>query len=106
MSKLIFFLASPYVQSEVSLALEGGVHGLVAEAAHLDEASRQARVTVWNLADTPCREISVRADEEAAGDALASNGKLIIGTVEGDLHDIGKNLVAMMVAAGAPIKAW
>ena len=24
-------------------------------------------------------------------------GKLIIGTVEGDLHDIGKNLVAMMI---------
>ena len=27
----------------------------------------------------------------------ASIGKFIIGTVEGDLHDIGKNLVAMMV---------
>ena len=78
MSKLIFFLASPYVQSEVSLALEGGVHGLVAEAAHLDEASRQARVTVWNLADTPCREISVRADEEAAGEALARGESVLL----------------------------
>lgn len=27
-------------------------------------------------------------------------GKLIIGTVEGDLHDIGKNLVAMMIEGG------
>ncbi|MDR1320215.1 MAG: corrinoid protein [Gracilibacteraceae bacterium] len=27
----------------------------------------------------------------------AAAGKFIIGTVEGDLHDIGKNLVAMMV---------
>ncbi len=26
-----------------------------------------------------------------------SKGKLIIGTVEGDIHDIGKNLVAMMM---------
>ena len=26
-----------------------------------------------------------------------SKGTVIIGTVEGDLHDIGKNLVAMMV---------
>ena len=32
-----------------------------------------------------------------AGDSAASNGKYIIGTVAGDLHDIGKNLVAMMI---------
>ena len=33
----------------------------------------------------------------AAGDS-ASAGTIVIGTVEGDLHDIGKNLVAMMFA--------
>jgi len=32
----------------------------------------------------------------AAGDS-ASSGTVVIGTVEGDLHDIGKNLVAMML---------
>ena len=32
-----------------------------------------------------------------AGDNTVSAGKLIIGTVAGDLHDIGKNLVAMMM---------
>lgn len=32
-----------------------------------------------------------------AGDDNASLGKYIIGTVAGDLHDIGKNLVAMMI---------
>lgn len=32
-----------------------------------------------------------------AGDNTASAGKYIIGTVAGDLHDIGKNLVAMMI---------
>ncbi|MGI6032950.1 MAG: corrinoid protein [Coriobacteriales bacterium] len=32
-----------------------------------------------------------------AGDAGASLGKAIIGTVKGDMHDIGKNLVRMMV---------
>lgn len=31
------------------------------------------------------------------GDSIGSNGKFIIGTVAGDLHDIGKNLVALMV---------
>lgn len=32
-----------------------------------------------------------------AGDNASSAGKYIIGTVAGDLHDIGKNLVAMMI---------
>jgi len=34
----------------------------------------------------------------ASGEAGAA-GKVIIGTVAGDLHDIGKNLVAMMIEA-------
>jgi len=33
------------------------------------------------------------------GDA-AGSGTVVIGTVEGDLHDIGKNLVAMMLQGG------
>jgi len=32
----------------------------------------------------------------AEGDVVAA-GKVVIGTVQGDLHDIGKNLVAMML---------
>ncbi|WP_411682028.1 B12-binding domain-containing protein, partial [Clostridium thailandense] len=32
-----------------------------------------------------------------ASDASSSLGTCIIGTVAGDLHDIGKNLVAMMI---------
>ena len=32
-----------------------------------------------------------------AGDATSSLGTCVIGTVQGDLHDIGKNLVAMMI---------
>jgi len=31
------------------------------------------------------------------GDSIGKYGKFVIGTVAGDLHDIGKNLVAMMV---------
>ena len=33
------------------------------------------------------------------GGGAAKHGKYIIGTVAGDLHDIGKNLVAMMIEA-------
>ncbi|MDY6875323.1 MAG: corrinoid protein [Chloroflexota bacterium] len=35
----------------------------------------------------------------AEGDVLSA-GKVLMGTVEGDLHDIGKNLVAMMLEGG------
>jgi len=31
---------------------------------------------------------------------VTSKGKVVIGTVKGDLHDIGKNLVAMMLEGG------
>ncbi len=31
------------------------------------------------------------------GDSIGKYGKYLIGTVSGDLHDIGKNLVAMMI---------
>lgn len=34
-----------------------------------------------------------------AGDASTSLGTCVIGTVEGDLHDIGKNLVSMMIGS-------
>jgi corrinoid protein of di/trimethylamine methyltransferase len=32
-----------------------------------------------------------------SGGSAASRGKVVIGTVKGDLHDIGKNLVSMMM---------
>jgi len=31
------------------------------------------------------------------GDSVGKKGKYVIGTVQGDLHDIGKNLVALMI---------
>ncbi|MDA8212898.1 MAG: corrinoid protein [Clostridia bacterium] len=35
-----------------------------------------------------------------AGQNAATKGKAVIGTVQGDLHDIGKNLVCMMMEGG------
>jgi len=37
---------------------------------------------------------------QLANQSVSSKGKVIIGTVKGDLHDIGKNLVAMMLESG------
>lgn len=35
-----------------------------------------------------------------ADSEIASSGKYVLGTVQGDLHDIGKNLVRMMLEGG------
>lgn len=37
------------------------------------------------------------AKEKVSGVEMSTAGKVVIGTVAGDLHDIGKNLVAMML---------
>ena len=34
-----------------------------------------------------------------AEDSTSANGRVVIGTVKGDLHDIGKNLVSMMIGS-------
>jgi trimethylamine corrinoid protein len=35
----------------------------------------------------------------AAGEASATKGTVVIGTIEGDIHDLGKNIVAGMLKA-------
>ncbi len=35
-----------------------------------------------------------------SGETVVSRGTVVIGTVKGDLHDIGKNLVAMLMEGG------
>lgn len=36
---------------------------------------------------------------KSSGQSLKSAGRVVIGTVEGDIHDIGKNMVASMLRA-------
>ena len=40
--------------------------------------------------------LAILKPQLAAGGATSA-GKVVVGTVKGDLHDIGKNLVAMML---------
>jgi methanogenic corrinoid protein MtbC1 len=47
-------------------------------------------------AKTMKKGVEILKSKLAAG-ATSSSGKCIIGTVHGDLHDIGKNLVALMI---------
>lgn len=43
----------------------------------------------------------LQAALKSSGQRLSSAGRVVIGTVEGDIHDIGKNLVASMLRAAS-----
>ena len=45
------------------------------------------------------RAMAVLNPALAVGEASATLGKVVIGTVQGDIHDIGKTLVATLLAA-------
>ncbi len=54
------------------------------------------------ITSAECMKAAMRVlkpELEKAQISSKSKGKVVIGTVEGDIHDIGKNLVASMLAA-------
>src|SRR3546814_7544684 len=40
----------------------------------------------------------IEAEKERTGDTGKSNGKIVMATVKGDVHDIGKNIVGVVLA--------
>lgn len=98
--------ATPEVESGVKAALAEGFSAQVilneALIAAMDEVGRR-----FEEGDFFVPEMLIAARAMQAGSTLLKPhlvegnvkpaGKVAIGTVEGDLHDIGKNLVAMML---------
>ena len=73
--------------------------GMVAAMAVVGEKFQKAEVFVPEMlvaARTMKKGVEVLKPKLGAG-ATTALGKCIIGTVHGDLHDIGKNLVALMI---------
>ena len=105
---------SALVQQKVTQALEAGENpavilndGMIAAMAEVGQR--------FEAGDFFVPEMLIAARAMQSGMALLkphlaladvkSAGKVVIGTVKGDLHDIGKNLVAMMLeGAGFEIK--
>ena len=52
-------------------------------------------------ADTPYRGLDVLRPHLKKDSAAVDQGQVVIGTVKGDVHDIGKNLVTMMLDVAA-----
>jgi methanogenic corrinoid protein MtbC1 len=91
------------------MALEGGVTpGDVLTAALVPAMDRVGQKFSENKIFVPQMLMSAKAMSAAMGHLkpffqsgdVKTKGTFIIGTVKGDLHDIGKNLVAMMVEGG------
>jgi 5-methyltetrahydrofolate--homocysteine methyltransferase len=97
---------APLVTQKVQQALQGGVdpaailnQGMIAAMAEVGKRFEEGEFYV--------PEMLIAARAMQAGMALLkphlqqtdiqSSGRVVIGTVKGDLHDIGKNLVAMML---------
>ncbi len=73
--------------------------GMIAAMAVVGEKFKNGEIFVPEMlvaARAMKKGVEVLKPHLASG-AAGANGKLILGTVAGDLHDIGKNLVGMMI---------
>lgn len=93
------------VRALVAGALESGAHPkeiLIALIGGMDEVGRRFRDNEFYIPEVM---LAARAMQSAMGllaprlteAGVQSVGKAAIGTVKGDMHDIGKNLVGMML---------
>lgn len=77
---------------------------LLKQLSHCDEFGKIDKVSPYPSdlkGQDGSDELTKRALEEGIKPGETKRtGKFIIGTVAGDLHDIGKNLVAMMIEVG------
>ncbi|HUB81670.1 MAG TPA: corrinoid protein [Bryobacteraceae bacterium] len=90
-------------------AIAGGVAPLAIVTGHLmpamDEVGRLFECEEYFVPEMLLSARAMKASMEILRPLLASTGakpagRVVIGTVKGDLHDIGKNLVAAMLEGG------
>jgi corrinoid protein of di/trimethylamine methyltransferase len=90
-------------------ALAGGVAPLTIVTEHLmpamDEVGRRFECEEYFVPEMLLSARAMKASMEILRPLLAAGGsqpvgRVVIGTVKGDLHDIGKNLVAAMLEGG------
>lgn len=94
------------VQAGVKAALSSGLPGeRILREGMIVAMGEVGRLFEANELFVPEMLVSARAMQSGlallkpylAQDGSAAAGKVVVGTVKGDLHDIGKNLVAMML---------
>ena len=103
--KLVSICKSKLIAPAVQAALDGGaaaaevLNTMISAMDEVGEKFKREEIFVPEMlvaAKAMKKGVEVLKPHLASGAAGAA-GKVIIGTVAGDLHDIGKNLVAMMI---------
>lgn len=73
----VYFRSVPYSKSDVTLALESGVDGIIAPKENVASVAALSRCEVWADEETPLAEIQTKADEEAVL-ARIRNGERVV----------------------------
>jgi 5-methyltetrahydrofolate--homocysteine methyltransferase len=84
------------IQPEV--LLEGCMQGM--DRVGKDFSEKKAHVTNLVISGAAMSAVLKHIKPFLQSGELKRKGKFVIGTVSGDLHDIGKNLVSMMITGG------
>jgi len=106
MNQLLYTGKAPIVKELTQRALDEGIHhkvvledGLIGGMRVVGEDFKHNRVYVPEVliaARAMKAGLQILKPLLTASDGAAPKGTIIMGTVKGDLHDIGKNLVCMM----------
>jgi 3-dehydroquinate synthase II len=76
--KEVWFLAVPFTKKLVTLALESGVDGIVAEAADIEKITSLGRVKTMAAGDIDFVALAGKADEQVAVSALGCGRRVVL----------------------------
>lgn len=74
----VYFRSVPFNKSDVTLALESGVDGIIAPAANLESIQGLARCEVWKDEETPFVKMAAKADEENALARMKQGERIVL----------------------------
>ena len=74
----IYFKSVPFSKSDVTLALESGVDGVIVPADKVESVAQLSRTPVIAEEDMPSRSMATKADEEAIRDELLAGRQAVL----------------------------
>ncbi|MFW5730938.1 MAG: 3-dehydroquinate synthase II [Desulfonatronovibrionaceae bacterium] len=78
MNKQIYFKAVPFNKPMITLALESGVDGIIAEKKDLEKIAALGRTHALDISELEFMEISSKPDEERAVELIQSGKKVVL----------------------------
>lgn len=79
MSKQIYFKAVPFNKEMITLALESGVDGIIADKKDMEKIAALGRTEVLDVSELVFMDIGTKQDEEGAVELIKSGKKVVLG---------------------------